>query len=314
MILETNQRGDGMSLLVVGSVAFDDLETPSGRRVNILGGSATYFSLAASRLHPVQVVAVVGEDFGPDQDAVFRGRPIDLTGLVRKAGRSFHWRGEYGLDLNEARTLDTQLNVFADFHPNLPESYRHATCLFLGNIDPVLQRDVVRQMASRPRWIALDTMNFWINGAREALLGVLREVDILLINEAEARSLTGERHLLNVYEKIRPMGPRILVVKRGEYGVALFTPDGHFLAPAFPLKEVADPTGAGDTFAGGFMGYLAATENTGLETLKRAALMGTVLASFTVEQFGTAGLESLTDNALHGRLAALRDLIRVPPR
>ena len=300
-----------MSLLVVGSVAFDDLETPSGKRENILGGSASYFSLAASRLHPVQVVAVVGEDFGPEQYRVFEGRPIDLAGLIRKPGRSFHWKGEYGQDLNEATTLDTQLNVFADFHPELPETYRQASSLFLGNIDPVLQLDVVRQMAARPRWIALDTMNFWINGAREALLRVLREVDILLINEAEARSLTGERNLLKMYEKIKTLGPRILVVKRGEYGVALLTPEGHFLSPACLLDQVVDPTGAGDTFAGGFMGYLAATANTDLETLKRAALMGTVMASFTVEQFGTGGLESLTDNALHGRLAALRQLIHV---
>ena len=300
-----------MSLLVVGSVAFDDLETPAGRRINILGGSASYFSLAASRLHPVQVVAVVGEDFGPEQYRVFQDRPIDLAGLIRKPGRSFHWRGEYGLDLNEAVTLDTQLNVFADFHPDLPESYRGASCLFLGNIDPVLQLDVVRQMSERPRWIALDTMNFWINGAHGALLEVLREVDILLINEAEARSLTGERNLLGIYRKIQELGPRYLVVKRGEYGVALLTPQGHFLTPAFLLEQVTDPTGAGDTFAGGFMGYLASAADTDLETLKRAALMGTVLASFTVEQFGTSGLETLTDNALHGRLAALRELIHV---
>ena len=300
-----------MSLLVVGSVAFDDLETPAGRRANILGGSASYFSLAASRLHPVQVVAVVGDDFGPDQYRVFRNRPIDLAGLERQSGRSFHWRGEYGLDLNEATTLDTQLNVFADFHPVLPDAYRTASCLFLGNIDPALQLDVVRQMANRPRWIGLDTMNFWINGNREGLGRILREVDILLVNEAEARSLTGERQLPAIYEKIQAMGPRILVVKRGEYGVALFAPDGCFLLPAFPLKEVTDPTGAGDTFAGGFMGYLASTANTDFETLKRATLMGTILASFTVEQFGTAGLESLSDNALHGRLAALRSLIHV---
>ena len=303
-----------MSLLVVGSVAFDDLETPSGRRENILGGSASYFSLAASRLHPVQVVAVVGEDFGPDQYRVFHDRPIDLTGLIRMPGRSFHWKGEYGQDLNEAITLDTQLNVFADFHPELPAGYRNASCLFLGNIDPVLQLDVVRQMAERPRWVALDTMNFWIGGARENLLKVLEEVDILLINEAEARSLTGERNLLQIYPRIREMGPRILVVKRGEYGVALFTPEGHFLAPAVLLPEVVDPTGAGDTFAGGFMGFLAATPHTDLETLKRAALMGTVLASFTVEQFGTCGLEQLTDNALHGRLSELHDLIHVAAR
>jgi len=303
-----------MSLLVVGSVAFDDLETPAGRRINILGGSASYFSLAASRLHPVQVVAVVGEDFGAEQYRVFQDRPIDLAGLVRKPGQSFHWKGAYGQDLNEATTLDTQLNVFADFHPDLPASYRQASCLFLGNIDPMLQLDVVRQMAVRPRWIALDTMNFWISGAREALLRVLREVDILLINEAEARSLTGERNLPRIYEKIRGLGPRILVVKRGEYGVALFAPHGRFLAPAFLLPEVVDPTGAGDTFAGGFMGYLASAPDTDLETLKRAALMGSVMASFTVEQFGTAGLETLTDNALHARIGAMHELIHVAAR
>ena len=300
-----------MSLLVVGSVAFDDLETPAGRRENILGGSASYFSLAASHLHPVQVVAVVGEDFGPGQYRVFQDRPIDLTGLIRKPGQSFHWKGEYGTDLNEARTLETHLNVFADFHPELPSAYRNASCLFLGNIDPALQLDVVRQMAARPRWVALDTMNFWINGAREALLEVLKSVDILLVNESEARALTGERTLPRIYEKILALGPKILVVKRGEYGVALLSPLGHFLAPAFLLKDVVDPTGAGDTFAGGFMGFLASTGHTDLQALKRAALMGTVMASFTVEQFGTLGLESLSDNALHGRLAAMHDLIQV---
>jgi sugar/nucleoside kinase (ribokinase family) len=303
-----------MSVLVVGSVAFDDLATPSGRRVNILGGSASYFSLAASHLHPVQVVAVVGEDFGPDQYHVFQDRPIDLTGLIRKPGQSFHWKGEYSQDLNEATTLDTQLNVFADFHPVLPEAYRQASCLFLGNIDPVLQRDVVRQMAGRPRWIALDTMNFWINGSRPALLEALRAVDILLVNDAEARALTGERSMLKIYEKIQLLGPRILVIKRGEYGVALFTPQGHFLAPAYLLEDVVDPTGAGDTFAGGFMGYLAASPDTDLETLKRATLMGTVMASFTVQQFGTGALESLTANALHGRLDAMHALIHVAAR
>jgi sugar/nucleoside kinase (ribokinase family) len=301
-------------LLVVGSVAFDDLETPSGNRADILGGSASYFSLAASRLHPVQVVAVVGDDFGPEQYRVFQDRPIDLAGLIRKPGRSFHWKGRYSQDLNEAITLDTQLNVFADFHPVLPEPYRHASCLFLGNIDPALQLDVVRQMAVRPRWIALDTMNFWIDGAWEGLQRVLKEVDILLINESEARSLSGARQLLDIYDQVRRLGPQILVVKRGEYGVALFTPEGHFLAPAFLLKEVVDPTGARDTFAGGFMGFLANTENADLETLKRATLMGTVLASFTVGQFGTGGLETLTDNALHGRLAAMRELIHVATR
>lgn len=298
-----------MSLLVVGSVAFDDLETPSGRRDNILGGSASYFSLSASHFNPVHVVAVVGEDFGPEHFQVFDGRPIDLTGLVRTQGKSFHWKGEYGVDLNEATTLDTQLNVFADFHPILPETHRHAPCLFLGNIDPVLQLDVVRQMAVRPRWIALDTMNFWINGARESLLAVLKEIDILLVNEAEARALTGERNLLRVYAKMKELGPSILVIKRGEYGVALFTPMGNFMAPAFQLEEVVDPTGAGDTFAGGFLGYLASTERLDFQTLKTAALVGTVMASFTVEKFGTSGLEGLADATRSSRLEAFRAMI-----
>jgi hypothetical protein len=300
-----------MSLLVVGSVAFDDLATPAGRRENILGGSASYFSLSASHFHPVKVVAVVGEDFGPQQEAVFAGRPIDLSGLVRTAGKSFHWKGEYGQDLNEAKTLATDLNVFADFHPDLPEGHRRASCLFLGNIDPVLQLDVVRQMSVRPRWIALDTMNFWINGAREALLRVLQEVDILLVNETEARSLTGERNLVQVYAKMKEFGPKILVVKRGEYGVALFTPMGNFFAPAYPLETVVDPTGAGDTFAGGFLGYLAAQKELDFRTLKIAALVGTIMASFTVEQFGTAGLETLAEATLQSRLAEFHQLLTV---
>jgi len=255
------------------------------------------------------VVAVVGEDFGDEHYSVFHGRPIDLTGLVRTQGKSFHWKGEYGQDLNEAKTLATDLNVFADFHPVLPESHRQAPCLFLGNIDPVLQLDVVKQMAERPRWIALDTMNFWIGGAREALLAVLKEIDILLVNEAEARALTGERNLIKVYAKIQELGPKILVVKRGEYGVSLFTPMGYFVAPAFPLEEVVDPTGAGDTFAGGFLGYLAAAGQLDLPTLKRAVLTGTIMASFTVEKFGTYGLETLLDAALQGRLDAFSEMI-----
>jgi sugar/nucleoside kinase (ribokinase family) len=300
-----------MSLLVVGSVAFDDLETPSGKRENILGGSASYFSLAASRLHPVQVVAVVGEDFGPEQYRVFEGRPIDLEGLDRKPGRSFHWKGTYGADMNEARTLDTQLNVFSDFRPVLPEAFRSAHYLFLGNIDPVLQLSVVRQISPRPKWVALDTMNFWINGAREALLAVLREVDILLVNEAEVRALSGERNLLRAYRAVREMGPRILLVKRGEYGAVLMTPDGIFLAPAFPLEDVCDPTGAGDTFAGGFLGCLAATGRIDMASLKKATLAGAVMASFTCERFGTEALQALGESEMQARMDAFSDMVRV---
>lgn len=300
-----------MSLLVVGSVAFDDLETPFGKRERVLGGSASYFSLCASRFHPVQVVAVVGEDFGPEQYRVFDGRPIDLSGLVRKPGKSFHWKGCYGFDLNEAKTLETHLNVFQDFHPELPEAFRSSPYLFLGNIDPTLQLDVVKQMAQRPRWVALDTMNFWINGAREALQNVLKVVDILLVNESEARALTDEHNLLKAYRKIQAIGPKILVVKRGEYGAALFTPEGVFAAPAFPLEDVFDPTGAGDTFAGGFLGYLAAAGKTDIDTLKAATLTGAVMASFTVEQFGTQNLEIVTEHDIKERSKAFSDMIRV---
>lgn len=300
-----------MSLLAVGSVAFDDLETPFGARERVLGGSASYFSLSASHFHPVQVVAVVGEDFGPEHHRVFEGRSIDLAGLVRKPGLSFRWKGAYGYDLNEARTLDTQLNVFQDFHPHLPEAFRSSPYLFLGNIDPVLQLDVVRQMAQRPRWVALDTMNFWINGAREALAAVLADVDILLVNEAEARALTQEHNLLKVYRRIQAMGPRILVVKRGEYGAALFTPEGAFIAPAFPLEDVFDPTGAGDTFAGGFLGYLASRGRMDVDTLKTAVLTGAVMASFTVERFGTENLENVSGPEIKGRLKAFSDMIRI---
>ena len=300
-----------MSLLAVGSVAFDDLETPAGKRDNILGGSASHFSLSASRFTPVQVVAVVGEDFGPKEYQVFEGRPIDLAGLVRMPGLSFHWKGQYGADLNEAKTLETHLNVFAGFKPELPPPFRAAPYLFLGNIDPVLQLEVVRQMTVRPTWIALDTMNFWIDGARSALLDVLKEIDILLVNETEARSLTGERNLMKVYPKIRALGPSILVVKRGEYGMLLFTPDGVFAAPAFPLEEVKDPTGAGDTFAGGFLGYLASAGNLDRTTLKRAARAGTIMASFSVEAFGTERTQSLTDEEYQARSLAFEEMLHL---
>ena len=304
-------NGALVSLLAVGSVAFDDLETPFGRREKILGGSASYFSLAASQFRSVDIVAVVGQDFGPEHFGVFAGRPIGLEGLVQVPGKSFHWKGSYGHDLNEAKTLETHLNVFAGFQPVLPERHREASFLFLGNIDPVLQLDVVRQMSRRPRWIALDTMNFWIEGANAALLAVLKEVDILLVNETEARSLSGERNLVKAYQKIQALGPRVLVVKRGEYGVSLFTPEGCFMAPAFPLEEVHDPTGAGDTFAGGFLGHLATLETLDLQGMKQAVLTGTIMASFTVEAFGTTELQSLTTERIQERRQLFSDMIQV---
>ncbi len=300
-----------MSLLAVGSVAFDDLESPSGHKDHLLGGSVTYFSLCASHFHPVQVVGVVGEDFGEAEYAVFHNRPIDLKGLVRKAGRSFHWKGVYGQDLNEAKTLETHLNVFADWQVELPEAYRDAKYLFLGNIDPVLQKRVLTQMSKRPEWVALDTMNFWIGGSLSALREVLREVDILLVNEAELRELTGERNLLVAFEKIQEFGPSILVVKRGEYGVSLFSKAGVFMAPAFPLSQVMDPTGAGDTFAGGFLGYLASKGDLEWDTLKQACVYGTVMASFTVEKFGTERLREVMSNDISARIKAFSSMIRV---
>lgn len=300
-----------MSLLVVGSVAFDDLESPFGSKNNVLGGSASYFSLSASRHTGVRVVAVVGEDFGPEEFRVFANRPIDLGGLVQAKGRTFRWKGAYGWDLNEAQTLETQLNVFADFHPVLPQEWRSSEHLFLGNIHPTLQLDVVHQMVGRPKWVALDTMNYWIKDYREELGRVLKEVDILLVNESEIRALTHEHNLVKAYQKVRTYGPTILVIKRGEYGVMLFTPDGIFAAPAYPLEDVYDPTGAGDTFAGGFLGSLVAQGGITPQGLKKAILAGSVLASFTVQEFGTACLQTITDKDIADRMRVFSDMIRV---
>ena len=300
-----------MSLLAVGSLAFDDLETPSGRRNNVLGGSVSYFSLAASHFHPVQVVAVAGEDFGPDERSVFEGRPIDLAGLETKAGKCFHWKGAYGENLNEAITLETHLNVFETFNPSLPETFRSSEFLFLGNIAPALQLHVLEQMATRPRWVALDTMNFWIQGSSADLQRVLAKVDILLVNETEARLLSGERLLQSAYQRIREMGPRVLVVKRGENGVMLFSEEGMKLLPAFPVGSVVDPTGAGDTFAGGFLGHLASVGKLDLETCQAAAAMGTIMASFTVEDFGLGRLSKVSRSEIHSRLCAFSGMIRV---
>ncbi len=300
-----------MSLLAVGSVAFDDLKTPGGSRDNLMGGSATYFTLSASHFVPTQLVAVVGLDFKPEHRAVFEGRPIDLEGLEQKPGRSFRWKGSYGDELNEAITLDTQLNVFADFHPHLPETFRQSRYLFLGNIEPSLQLDVVHQMARRPRWVALDTMNYWIRGSRQELASTLKEVDILLVNEMEVRELTSEHNLLKAYRQVLNLGPKVLVIKRGEYGSVLMTEDCVFSAPAYPLEDIVDPTGAGDTFAGGFLGKLAQLGRMDLPALKNAVITGTVMASFTVEQFGIGRLETVQKKDLDDRSKAFSDMIRL---
>lgn len=273
-----------MSILVVGSVAFDSVETPFGRVEEVLGGSGTYFSTSASFFTDVSLVAVVGEDFPSEHLDFLRSRNVDLAGLQTAPGRTFRWKGRYGYDLNEAQTLDTQLNVFETFKPDLPASCRQAEYVFLGNIDPELQLEVLKQV-EKPKLVACDTMNFWIEGKREALLATLRHVDILLINEGEARQLAGEANLVKASRIILAMGPKTLVVKRGEYGVILFSAHSIFSAPAFPLESVFDPTGAGDTFAGGFMGYLASTNNLSEGSLRQATVLGSVMASFTVEDF-----------------------------
>ena len=281
-----------MEILVVGSVAFDTVETPFGRGNDILGGSATYFSTAASFFTGVQLVAVVGEDFPAEHRAFLAARNIDLTGLQVAPGRTFRWKGRYGFDLNEAQTLETQLNVFEGFRPDLPGNFRDAEVVFLANIDPELQLEVVHQVR-RPRVIACDTMNFWIAGKREALLRTLGKVDILIINEGETRQLANEPNLVKAARAILALGPHTLVVKRGEYGVLVFGEHNVFSIPAYPLEEVFDPTGAGDTFAGGFVGYLAATGNFSEAAIRKATVFGSVMASFTVEDFSLDRLRRL---------------------
>ena len=296
-----------MSILVVGSVAFDSISTPFGSAERALGGSATYFSVSASFFSPVQLVAVVGEDFTEEEMKAFEGRPIDTSGLSRVEGKTFFWSGEYGFDLNVAETKDTQLNVFAEFQPKLPEAFRSPDVLFLANIHPDLQLDVLRQ-AKRPRLVALDTMNYWITSAKPELERVLREVDMLVINEGEVRQLTGEPNILKASRMIHDMGPQTLVLKRGEYGVLLLTPESIFAAPAYPLESVFDPTGAGDSFAGGFMGFLASCSELTAENYRRAIIFGSVVASFNVESFSLDRLRTLTRKEIDDRYRAFRRL------
>lgn len=301
-------------LLVVGSVALDSVETPFGKVDSVLGGSATYFSYAASFFTRARVVASVGEDFPREHLALLGRRGIDVDGIeVAGGGRTFRWAGRYGYDLNEAQTLDTQLNVLASFRPRLADPHRAAPFLFLANIDPELQLEVLRQMAARPRIVALDTMNFWIGGKRDALLRVLREVDVVTINDAEARQLAGEANLVRAARRIAQLGPRTVIVKRGEYGAVMVSDGAFFIVPAYPLETVYDPTGAGDTFAGGFMGYLASQERMDDATLRRAVVHGSVMASFTVEDFSLRRLERLSLDEVAERYQAFRGLMRLDP-
>jgi sugar/nucleoside kinase (ribokinase family) len=296
-----------MQILVVGSVAFDTVKTPFGEAQEVMGGSATYFASSASFFAPVSVVAVVGEDF-PLADLEFlKAREVDLAGLERRPGRTFRWEGEYGFDLNEAKTLDTQLNVFAEFHPRLPDGYREHEVVFLANIDPDLQREVLTQVMS-PRLIAADTMNFWIQGKPESLRETLKHVHVLLINDAEARMLAQEPNLVRAAHKILTWGPTTLIIKRGEYGALSFSDGGWFAAPALPLESVYDPTGAGDAFAGGFLGFLASTRNFEDANLRRAVIMGSVMASFAVEAFSLRRLEHLTYPEIEARYRQFKAL------
>ena len=295
-------------ITVFGTVAFDAIQTPFGKVDRCLGGSATYFSVAASFFSRVQLVAVVGEDFTDDDASIFAGRNIDLDGLQRVAGeKSFFWSGEYGFDLNVAKTRDTQLNVFANFRPTLTATQRKAPVIFLANAEPDLQLEVLEQCES-PRIAALDTMNLWIATARDALTRVFRRVDLVIINEAEVRQYTNEANLIKGARQILALGVKTLVIKRGEYGVLMMTNDAVFAAPAYPLEAVFDPTGAGDTFAGGFLGYLASCAEGNDADLRRAIIFGSTLASFTVEKFSLDRLREITIDDVYARYREFRAL------
>ena len=291
----------------MGSVALDSVETPYGMVDNALGGSAVYFSVSASYFTDVGVVAVIGRDFPEDHLNFLKSKRIDLRGLKREPGLTFHWKGRYSGDLNEAETIDTQLNVFEDFRPYIPEEYRESSVVFLANIDPELQLNVLEQV-KRPKLTICDTMNFWIEGKLEQLKEIVKRVDILIINEGEVRQLSRETNLIKAYQKISSCGPKVLVIKQGSYGALLFTPSSVFSAPAYPLEELSDPTGAGDCFAGGFVGYLAKSQDTAEGELRKAVIYGSVMASFNVEDFSLGRLKTLTIDEIEKRFESFRKL------
>ena len=292
-----------MSLLVVGSIALDTIETPFGRADRVAGGSAVYISLAASYFTaPIRLVGVVGNDFPKSEIDFLESRGVDIAGMqIVPNGKTFHWSGRYHYDLNERDTLDTQLNVFETFNPVIPDSYKKSRYVLLGNIDPVLQMRVIDSMEKKPELVICDTMNFWIEGKHAELLETLKKVDALIVNDSEARLLVKEPNLVKAAKKIMKLGPRIVIIKKGEHGALLFTGDTVFSAPAHPLEFIYDPTGAGDTFAGGFIGHLARTEDLSDNNLKRAVIYGSVLASFAVGKFGIDGLKDLSDLDILGR-------------
>ncbi|MBR9989287.1 MAG: sugar kinase [Gemmatimonadetes bacterium] len=296
-----------MSVLVVGSVALDSIETPFGSVTDAIGGSATFFSAAASLYCGIQLVGVVGSDYPMGDLDFLEKRGVDLTGLEQAGGESFRWSGVYSFDLNSRETLETRLGVFADFQPKIPDAFRDAEWIFLGNIDPVLQLDVLEQVR-KPRFVACDTMNFWIEGKRAELLRLLKRVDLLMVNDSEARELSGDHNLLRAARWIQEHGPQMVIVKKGEHGAMLFTKDFVFFAPGYPLEEVFDPTGAGDAFAGGFLGYLARVDSSDPMHLRRAMIYGSAMGSFAVEQFGVDRLVNLTAREVHDRVCMFQDL------
>ena len=290
-----------MSVLVVGSIALDTIETPFGMANDTIGGSGTFFSAAASLFAEVQLVGVVGDDFPLEQLRFLEKRGVDLTGVEQAPGESFRWSGVYSYDLNSRETRETRLGVFADFQPKLPERFCDAEWLFLGNIDPELQLDVLRQV-KQPRLVACDTMNFWISGKRDTLLELLGRVNLLMVNDSEARELSGDHNLLRAARWIQQQGPEMVIVKKGEHGAVLFTKDLIFYAPGFPLEDVYDPTGAGDAFAGGFVGYLSRCGSIDNEHLRRAMMYGSALGSFSVERMGVERLIELKAGEVHERV------------
>ena len=303
-----------MSLLIVGSVAYDSVATGAGSRKDALGGSAAYASVAASYFTPVGIVAVVGDDFRAHDLELIRSHGVDTGGLERRAGRTFRWAGVYGAeDVNTRETLDTQLNVFADFDPVLRPEDRRRPYVFLANIDPELQMSVLRQMEVRPRLVALDTMNFWIEGKGDALRQAVEQVDVLFVDEGEVRGLTGEANLVRAARAVLEMGPSAVVVKRGEHGALLLQGDSLFAVPALPLESVVDPTGAGDSFAGGFLGYLAASGDLGHAAFRRAAAVGSVMGSLAVESFSLDRTAALTGDDIRDRFGSLTELCALPP-
>jgi len=301
-----------MSLLVVGTVAFDAIETPFGKTDKIVGGAASYIALASSYFtNEINLVSVVGDDFPHDFMNTLKGQGVNLDGLQIKQGeKSFFWSGKYHNDMNSRDTLDTQLNVLADFDPIVPESYKNCDFLMLGNLMPNVQQKVLSQLTKRPKLIVLDTMNFWMDIALPELLETIKGIDVLTINDSEARQLSGEYSLVKAAQKILTMGPKVLVIKKGEHGALLFNKKEVFFAPALPLEDVFDPTGAGDSFAGGFIGYLAKTKDISFENMKRAIIFGSAMASFTVEKFGTERLIGLSQDDVSNRVQEFVDLVQ----